>query len=194
MKTRIITAVVALLVFVPILIIGKLPLLLLTIALGVIAMGEILRMTHTLLVSFEGLVSYIGVIAIILPKDYWTNSFWPETVNSQSVIYGLAFLFLARTVFAKKSFNFQDAGTLFIAMVYIGTGFHYFYAADHRGLAVLFFGLLCVWLTDSFAYFVGKSFGKHKLAPHVSPNKTWEGSAGGSLIAVVVVTVLYAAT
>ncbi|GAP02260.1 phosphatidate cytidylyltransferase [Fructobacillus pseudoficulneus] len=194
MKTRIITAVVALLVFVPLVIIGKLPLLVLTILLGMVAMSEVLRMTHTLLVSFEATISYIGVIAIILPKNFWLNDFWPSTVNSQTVIYGLAFLFLARTVFAKKSFNFQDAGTLYLAMVYIGTGFHYFYQADYRGLPVLFFGLLTVWLTDSFAYFVGKAFGQHKLSPRLSPNKTWEGSVGGSVIAIVVVVILYVST
>lgn len=194
MKTRIITAVLALIVFVPLIIIGDLPLLVLTIALGIVAMSEVLKMTHTLLVSFEALISYIGVVAIILPKDFWQSGFWPATVNSQSVIYGLAFLFLARTVFAKKSFNFQDAGTLFLAMVYIGTGFHYFYLADFRGLPVLFFGMFLVWLTDSFAYFVGRSFGKHKLSPNLSPNKTWEGSVGGTAIAVAVVVTLYALT
>lgn len=44
--------------------------------------------------------------------------------------------------------------------------------------------LMCVvWLADSAAYFVGKKFGKHKLAPVLSPKKSWEGVLGG-LIAV----------
>ncbi len=50
--------------------------------------------------------------------------------------------------------------------------------------------ILLVWAADTFAYFVGRSFGKHKLAPSVSPKKTWEGSVGGALGALLVAVVL----
>lgn len=51
--------------------------------------------------------------------------------------------------------------------------------------------LLCmiVWLGDTAAYYVGRALGRHKMAPVVSPNKTWEGAAGGfaaSLLATAV--------
>jgi phosphatidate cytidylyltransferase len=41
--------------------------------------------------------------------------------------------------------------------------------------------LATVWLADSAAYFSGKRFGRHKLAPEISPGKTWEGVAGAML-------------
>lgn len=58
-----------------------------------------------------------------------------------------------------------------------------------RGDILLFlFGLL--WLGDTAAMFVGKAFGKHKLAPTVSPNKTVEGFVGGIVGAIVVAVIL----
>ena len=48
-----------------------------------------------------------------------------------------------------------------------------------NGLSWIVFLLAVTFATDTAAYFVGKAFGSHKLAPNVSPNKTWEGAIGG---------------
>jgi phosphatidate cytidylyltransferase len=47
------------------------------------------------------------------------------------------------------------------------------------GPGLTLFALGLIWLADSAAYFIGHAFGRHKLAPRVSPGKTWEGVAGG---------------
>jgi phosphatidate cytidylyltransferase len=48
---------------------------------------------------------------------------------------------------------------------------------EENGTALLLFLFLCVWSGDTAALYVGKRFGKHKFAPRLSPNKTWEGAA-----------------
>lgn len=53
------------------------------------------------------------------------------------------------------------------------------------GSYLLLMLFIVIWSGDSFAYFAGKSFGRHKLAPVVSPKKTWEGAAAGLVFSVV---------
>ncbi len=64
--------------------------------------------------------------------------------------------------------------------------------AEQGALALLaVMGL--VWVADVFAYFVGKAFGKTKIAPQISPGKSWEGAIGGALCVLVYITLVRAA-
>jgi len=58
-------------------------------------------------------------------------------------------------------------------------------AFSEVGAFLFFFVMVTVWLADTGGYFAGKRYGKHALAPAVSPNKTWEGVAGGVLFASI---------
>jgi phosphatidate cytidylyltransferase len=58
-----------------------------------------------------------------------------------------------------------------------------------QGPPLLLFAMVIVWVGDTAAYFVGRSIGKHFLAPHLSPKKTWEGTVAsflGSLIVALI--------
>lgn len=65
--------------------------------------------------------------------------------------------------------------------------------ADHAGLLAILFLFAVVWTTDTLAYFVGRAVGGPKLAPSISPGKTWSGAIGGTVAGVaagIVVSVL----
>src|SRR2546425_2029032 len=63
------------------------------------------------------------------------------------------------------------------------------HGTGRNGPLLLLFAMVIIWVGDTAAYFVGRSIGKHPLAPHLSPKKTWEGTAAsflGSLIVALV--------
>ena len=63
------------------------------------------------------------------------------------------------------------------------------HASEALGAGWLLFVFAVVWAADTGAYFVGKAFGHSRLAPKVSPGKTWEGVAGGLALSVIVAAV-----
>ncbi|HEX6818110.1 MAG TPA: phosphatidate cytidylyltransferase [Ktedonobacterales bacterium] len=61
---------------------------------------------------------------------------------------------------------------------------------ESRGFWWLWVLLLAIWANDTFALLVGHYLGRHLLAPHISPKKTWEGFVGGMVFAVIAVFVV----
>ncbi|MBF0757352.1 phosphatidate cytidylyltransferase [Ligilactobacillus murinus] len=184
MKQRVITAVIALIIFLPLLYLGGLPFDILVTLMGIVAMSEFLIMKKKLLVSFEAIVSFLLMLSILLPV-FWAG-FWTQDTLGGS-FYLLALVLLVYTVISKNRFSFDDAGVLLLGGLYAGLGFRFMMLARAESLWMMLYALLIVWVTDSGAYLIGRKIGKNKLAPHISPNKTWEGSIGGSLSAVVIV-------
>ncbi len=60
------------------------------------------------------------------------------------------------------------------------------------GAFLILYVLIVVWMGDTVAYYTGRALGRHKLAPRISPGKTWEGTAGSFVGAIVCGTLVFA--
>ncbi|MDY0405859.1 phosphatidate cytidylyltransferase [Virgibacillus sp. 179-BFC.A HS] len=184
MKQRIITAILAMIVFIPFVLYGHWPFILFVYFLASVGLYELMRMKNLPLFSIPSILGFLFLWALLLPEG---QAFLLDK-SQWSVLFVL--LFLAYTVLTKNRFTMEDAGFSIISIVYVAIGFYYFMIARTQtaddGLAVVFLVLFIVWATDTGAYFIGKAIGKHKLWPEISPNKTVEGAAGGILLACIV--------
>ena len=118
--------------------------------------------------------------------------------TSSFTYFGMAFAVLAPFIFLAIGMYRSDLPSAFpAARVSV---FAFLYVAlpmasllqlreQWQGSFFLLYLLLLVWAGDIFAYFIGKPFGRHRMSPRVSPNKTWEGAIA-SVIASVAVGIL----
>lgn len=108
--------------------------------------------------------AWVGLFALLL----WRAARTGRTLGRGRAVYGLfAFWYLGE--FSALVLLRGLPGRITVA------GF----GTEDRGAWLLLFVAVCVWATDTCAYFVGRSLGRHKLAPSLSPNKTMEGALGG---------------
>ncbi len=173
---RTIFAGLALAIFIPLLMIGG---LWLQIAMGLLAMlgvHELLQMKGLNTMTPEGLLTLLATFALTIPLENYLT-FLP--VDGNVVAYGVViFIMLGCTVFS-KNYTIED-----------GFGFNALVDARIAGLDKALLALCIVWATDSGAYLVGMNFGKRRLAPRVSPNKSIEGAFGG-IVAAMLVTLIF---
>lgn len=189
MRQRVITAVIALAVFIPILMVGGVAVELTGALLAVVGVYEMFRMKGLNIVSFEGILSALGAIFLVLPKERYFF-FLPANTDSTMLFYFTVMLLLGASVISKNMYTVDEAGFPVLVSLYVGIGFREFVNARSESLIILMFGLLIVWATDIGAYMIGRKYGKRKLWPEISPNKTIEGALGG-IISSVVVTFIY---
>lgn len=185
MRTRVITAVVGLVIFIPILVVGGIAVEVAAALLAIVGIYEMFRMKGLTIVSFEGILASLAALSLVLPAERWFP-FLPAGTNQFLLFYLFVMLLLGASVISKNAYTIDEAGFPVIVSLYVGMGFQNFVNARAAGLIVVIFAFFIVWATDIGAYMVGRRYGKNKLWPEISPNKTIEGALGGIASAFVV--------
>lgn len=197
MKTRILTAAIALPIIIASII---LPLWIpesvwLFIAVAAFALGagifEFFSLTKKLELKADAAVGYIGAVLLFLAFLVNAPASAPDLLLLALALFSAALL-IAQAVRFRADFSKMLAGTgvTLLGVIYIAFLGGYLVAVrvgfeTPAGLSthLLAYFFLVIFCSDSGAYFAGRAFGKHKLAPGISPGKTVEGLFGGLLAA-----------
>lgn len=182
LQQRVISAVVLAVVVLGLTLLGGLPFRLLCAALAAAIFYEWTRMTRS---QTAGALDFLpeALMAVFLVALIFDPS---ASVLLMLLAVLAAVVAIASTVRGKSQWDaagFLYAGLSGFSLALLRDG-------DQPGLFALLFLFAVVWATDILAYFVGRSLGGPKLAPAISPGKTWSGAIGGAVGGVVAAVAL----
>jgi len=199
---RVLTAVV--LIPVVLLLVFRAPLWLFALAVAaiiVLALQEYLNIAEAAGIKpFKWLTYVVSMVLVFL--GWWLRGSNPHKFNVflfpllwawiplyvfLPLIFGIPLVFRKDLRMGLSAVATSGFGTVYIAL---SLSLLISLRADAVQSVLVLFVLLSVWVGDIAAYYVGRSFGRHKLAPIVSPNKSWEGALA-SLLASVAMAILF---
>ena len=192
MKKRIISAIVMLAIFIPLLIIGGLPFRILGTVVSLMGAYELLKIREKkkpfpLVLK---ILTYLLTAAITLHN---TNNTVINYIFDYRYLTFILFIYLSSMVLIndKKKYNINDAFYLIGSALFIGLSFNLLVQIRNYSIFYIIYIFLITITTDTFAMAIGRRIGKHKMAPLISPNKTYEGSAGAIIMGTLIPSIFY---
>jgi phosphatidate cytidylyltransferase len=168
-------------------------------AVAVLAIAEFLKLVTPYGVQPMGLATYVFVALFFVFVIAASTNRTP-LVETTAILYGLAlatalapFVFLTVAMRMKRAnltSGYPAAAAAVFAFGYIAIPMALLVGIRQQPAGAIWtiYTLLAVWAGDIFAYFVGKSMGRHRMSPQISPKKTWEGAVASILASVIVGT------
>ena len=203
MKQRIISAVVAAIIVIPLLIIGGVPFSIGLGALAAIGLWELLRLRdkknpYPILIKVLAFAC-LELLVFSIPTANFSNN--GVGLKYLPVALSTLVLLIPSVFYKKETYSTKDAFSVLGVVLLIGVFFGALIGITNTPIAVgtskiagqwlLLYLFLIAACTDSFAMIIGCLIGKHKLIPAVSPKKSVEGSIAGSLMGTAIGSLYY---
>ena len=155
------------------------------------------RYQHISLIHFYGAIAAgIGFICWMTGDAYVIGDIVLSEIGFRFLLIALTVLALVKLIKAKmpdwKIIGYTVGGLLYISMSWglLMSLYNYFEGYVYeKGWLLPMLIIATIWINDTMAYLVGSFIGKTPFSP-ISPKKTWEGTAGGAILAIAVVTVV----
>ncbi len=188
-KTRLLSGIILVIIALVTIICGGPVLFATLLCVSLIGMQELYKATGVHKDKFELLeiVSYLGVIAY-----YVVMALLPSAFHTPALILSVLLIMFVY-VFTYPKYQVAQIMSAFFGIVYVGVMLSYVFQTRmlEGGSFLVWLIFLCSWGCDTCAYCVGVLFGKHKMAPVLSPKKSIEGAVGG-VVGAALLGALYA--
>ena len=181
MKKRVISAVIALLISLPLVYIGGVPFYILAIIIALLAFKEMLDLiTNDYWIRLVSYINFLFLIGNSIIQKNFSSILDFKVLGIILLIFGLLLLFNHKN----KKFNVEKCFYLIGITLFLGTAFATLIILRNMNLYYFIYVFLITIMNDTFAHSVGTLFGKHKIN-EISPNKSWEGCIAGLLGGII---------
>lgn len=132
--------------------------------------------------------SALGITGYLLATVYYTLLWFDMLEYLHYFCVGSGILIMFAYVCSFNTKKASQAAFALLGIYYVAIPLSYMYRIRilDYGFHLIVLLIVCSWIADSFAYFIGSAFGKHKLVPHLSPKKSVEGAVSGVVGATLV--------
>lgn len=200
MKKRALTGAILVAVLVPLILLGGIPFHIMMLFFVVIGSQELFNMfskkkpfpiVPRVICTILAAALYVAAVFNwninegIMSQDFLSNQSYPSYVAvlliSMLVIFGM--------LVGYDDFDAEDVGKCLLVINYVALGCASMAILRELGVRFISYLFIVAFSTDVFAYLFGIKFGKHKMAPHISPKKSWEGAIAGTVFSTALGTV-----
>ena len=184
-KTRLLSGIILVILALIVIISGSYVTLFSLLGISLVGMYELYRV-------FQLEKTPLAMISYVMAVLYYMNQIVLIFVDPMVMVMLFLILLMFVYVFTYPKYEAKDVMAIFFGMFYVAVMLSYVYQIRmlEGGVFLAFLIFICSWGCDTCAYCVGVLFGKHKMAPVLSPKKSIEGAVGG-VVGTALLTVLY---